>query len=157
MAPRASADIVTCREPATEPRLHGMMLTWDPTLLAAFINAANNAIPVEQPDLQPSQWLTEPRGNLTTQGFVQDTMAYLAQSAGGYHGTTLSPLTSMQSNHLSRRMGQIEMDSFIQACAKKLPEGACLVSGTLFFQDPETDGVPTNLPSPPPPHRQIFV
>ncbi|KAG7389976.1 hypothetical protein PHYPSEUDO_009234 [Phytophthora pseudosyringae] len=157
MAPRASVDFVTTREPTAEPRLHGMLLTWDPTPLADFINAANTVVPVEQPDLQPSPWLTEPRGSLTPQGFVQDTMAYLAQSSGGYRGTTLSPLTPMQSSHLSRRMGQIEMDRFIQACAKKLAPGSCLVSGTLFFQDPDTDGVPTNLPSPPPPHRQIFV
>lgn len=134
-----------------------MLLAWDPTLLAEFINAANNVVPVEQPDLEPSQWLTESRGNLTADGFIQDTMAYLAQSSGGYRGTILSPLTPMQTNHLSRRMGQIEMDRFIQACATKLPEDSCLVSGTLFFQDPSTDEVPTNLPSPPPPHRQIFV
>ncbi|KUF80736.1 hypothetical protein AM587_10016267 [Phytophthora nicotianae] len=156
MAPRASADFVTAQEAATESHFHGIMLTWDPALLAAFVNAANTVIPVEQPDLQPSQWLTEPLGSLTTQGFVQDTMAYLAES-GDYRGTILSPLTPVQSNRLSRRMGQIEMDRFVQACAKKLPEGSCLVSGTLFFQDPNTDGVPTNLPSPPPPHRQIFA
>ncbi|KAF1788043.1 hypothetical protein GQ600_26030 [Phytophthora cactorum] len=142
MAPRASADFVTTQEPATEPRVYGMLLTWDPTLLAAFINAANTLVPVEQPGLQPSQWLTEPRGSLTAQGFVHDTMTYLAES---------SVESSLQEN------GQIEMDRFVQACAKKLPEGSCLVSGTLFFQDPNTDGVPTNLPSPPPPHRQIFV
>ncbi|KAG3114175.1 hypothetical protein PI124_g7008 [Phytophthora idaei] len=157
MAPRASADFVTAQEPATEPRVYGMLLTWDPTLLAAFINAANTVVPVEQPGLQPSQWLTEPRGSLTAQEFVHDTMTYLAESSGGYRGAILSPLTPMQSNRLSRRMGQIEMDRFVQACAKKLPEGSCLVSGTLFFQDPNTDGVPTNLSSPPPPHRQIFV
>ncbi|KAL3667324.1 hypothetical protein V7S43_007553 [Phytophthora oleae] len=157
MPPRASIDFVTVREPTAEPRLHGILLTWDPTLLAEFITAANTVVPVEYPDLQPSQWLTEPLGSLTTQGFVQNTMAYLAESSGSYRGTILSPLTSMQSSHLSRRMGQIEMDRFIQACAKKLPQGSCLVSGTLFYQDPNTDGVPTNLPSPPPPHRQIFV
>ncbi|EEY53507.1 uncharacterized protein PITG_07167 [Phytophthora infestans T30-4] len=157
MAPRASVDFITAQEPATLSRLHGMLLTWDPMLLETFIKAANNDVPVEHPDLELSRWLTEPRGSLTAQGFVHDTMTYLAESSGGYRGTTMSPLTPMQSNRLSRRMGQIEMDRFVQACAKKLPEGSCLVSGTLFFQDPNTDGVPTNLPSPPPPHRQIFV
>ncbi|KAE9047106.1 hypothetical protein PR002_g1233 [Phytophthora rubi] len=157
MAPRASADIVTAREPAANSRLHGLLLTWDPTLLDQFIDAANDVVPVEQPHLELSQWLTEPRGSLTTEGFLQDTMTYLSESAGGYRGNILSPLTPAQSNALSRRMGQMGMDPFMQACAKKLPAGSCLVTGTLFFQDPATDGVPTNLPSPPSPHRQIFV
>ncbi|GMF32185.1 unnamed protein product [Phytophthora fragariaefolia] len=157
MAPRASADIVTVREPATDPHLHGLQLTWNPTLLEHFIDAANSIVPLEYPDLEPSQWLTETRGSLTTEGFMQDTMTYLSESVGGFRGTILSPLTPMQSNLLSRRMGQMEMDAFMQACAKKLPAGSCLVTGTLFFQDPATDGVPTNLPSPPSPHRQIFV
>ncbi|KAL4161651.1 hypothetical protein PRNP1_002203 [Phytophthora ramorum] len=159
MAPRASADMFTAtREPAMgQHHLHGMLLTWDSNLLAAFIDAANTEVPVEFPNLDQPTWLTDQRGRLTAQGFVEDTMTYLAQSAGGYHDTTLSPLTPMQSSHLSRTMGQIEMHPFIQACARKLPEGRCLISGTIFFQDPVTDGVPTNLPSPPSPHRQIFI
>ncbi|EGZ26020.1 hypothetical protein PHYSODRAFT_555573 [Phytophthora sojae] len=157
MAPRASADVVTIREPVANPGLHGLLLTWDAALLDQFISAANTVVPVEQPDLELSPWLTEPRGSLTAEGFLQGTMTYLSESAGGYHGNILSPLTPAQSNALSRRMGQMEMDPFMQACAKKLPSGSCLVTGTLFFQDPATDGVPTNLPSPPSPHRQIFV
>ncbi|KAG6612772.1 ATP-binding Cassette (ABC) Superfamily [Phytophthora cinnamomi] len=157
MAPRASADVVIAREPEANPRLHGLLLTWDPALLEQFIDAANHIVPIEQPDLAQSQWLSEPQGSLTTEGFLQDTMTFLSESAGGYTGNILSPLTPAQSNALSRKMGQMEMDPFMQACAKKLPTGSCLVTGTLFFQDPATDGVPTNLPSPPSPHRQIFV
>jgi hypothetical protein len=157
MAPRASADIVTTQEAASQPRLHGIRLNWDSDLLARLVDVANSDVLVEHPSLELPPWLTEPRGSLTAQGFVQDTMAYLAQSAGGYHDTTLLPLSPMQSSQLTRSMGQIEMHPFIQACAQKLPAGSTLVSGTLFFQDPDTDGVPTSLPSPPPPNRQIFI
>lgn len=155
MAPRASVDVVTIQETA-QPRLHGLLMTWDAPLVAKFINAANDCTIVADPTLDFPLWLSEPRGSLSPQGFIQDTMRYLAEISNGSQGTILSPLTMMQSLHLARRMGQIEMHPFMQACAKRLPDGSCLVSGVHFFQDPSTDGVSTNLPGPPAPHRQIF-
>lgn len=146
--------------PATQGRgvlpskLRGLHLSWHRDALEYFIHYANaNPEPVELP---VAYWLTESPGDLTVDGFVRDTMAFLGELCDGANGSMLVVSSPSQTDQLSIRMGHMEMHPFVQACMACINEDTPLVvvRHVIDVAVPEAEDV--DLMPPPGQYRQVF-
>ncbi|RLN49303.1 hypothetical protein BBJ28_00007195 [Nothophytophthora sp. Chile5] len=131
----------------------GVTLRWDTKYVAEFVAVANSSrITTELP-----AWFSQPRGQITANGFMSDTMASLKQVAGGLaREDDLAPNTMMQSDNIYKRLGHIEMDPFVQACIAELKSETYLASVLIRYECPGFGSHPANFQPPPSPYRLVF-
>lgn len=136
--------------------LSGFQFIWQsPNTLEQFVNAANDLS--NSREKAPS-WISQQRGSITVATFVNDLLRYLAELGGGLQDgdQLVMPNSSTQAYNICRRIGHIEMDPFMQACMKELPEDSHFASVMRLFEDPEINACPVYFVAPPSPFRQLF-
>ncbi|RLN72726.1 hypothetical protein BBJ28_00008183 [Nothophytophthora sp. Chile5] len=146
--------LLSYQKPTVESIVFGVTLLWDTKYVAEFVAMANSRriITTELP-----VWFSQPRGQITANGFMSDTMASLKQVAGGLaREDDLAPNTMMQSDNIYKRLGHIEMDPFVQACVVELNPEAYLASVLIRYEYPEFGSHPANFQPPPSPYRLVF-
>ncbi|OWZ14888.1 hypothetical protein PHMEG_00011557 [Phytophthora megakarya] len=109
-----------------------LALHWDQNALSQFVDAAN-AVDASVP---MPEWLSQPRGSITTDSLVDDMMTFLATKAGGRFGRVLlAPNSVVQFGQLCGMFAYIENDVFMRAAADAAAVSAlakvfCLTKGS---------------------------
>ncbi|ETN18750.1 hypothetical protein PPTG_04247 [Phytophthora nicotianae INRA-310] len=139
-------------ESIVETIVFGVTLQWNIKSVRDFVKAANAC----KTDEKLPVWLSQPRGQITEQVFKSDVMACLAEVAGGQaRENDLAPNTLQQNFNISKRLGHLEDDSFVQSCMAKLDAGSCLAA--VFVRQEPAFGIEHVRTSPPlPPNRRVF-
>lgn len=128
-----------------------ILFGWDTEAVEQFVLAANAEVDDHPP------WFSEPRGNISSETFMSDTITYLAQLGGGRcDHVLLAPNSLIQYGHLQERLQYMQYDKFMQKCMANVTPGKTLAR-TFALTVPSIErAVPTQCLPPPPPVRQIF-
>lgn len=149
---RAIKELEQLSTPVVESFVYGVMLHWDTSSVADFVKVAN----LDHVTTDLPSWVTQPRGQITVDGFKSDVMAVLSEVSGGLAGENLAPNTFTQNHSVLNRLAHIEMEPFVQACMIKLEPTALLAAAFILFECPGLSMSPAHLLGPPPPSRQVF-
>ncbi|TDH69975.1 hypothetical protein CCR75_000822 [Bremia lactucae] len=133
-----------------------LALHWDQNALLRFVAAANKV----NTSIAMPEWLSQPRGNITSDSIVEDMMAFLATKASGRFGYVLLVSDSvMQFGQLCCMFAYVENDAFVRAAAEAadnrfeitLAKIFCITSGSAFA------AVPMEFPSRESQCRRLFA
>lgn len=149
---RAIKELGQLSTPVVERTVFGVMLHWDTSCVAKFVKVAN----LDHVTADLPSWVTQPRGQITVDGFKSDVMAVLSEVSGGLAGDYLAPNTMMQNHNVLNRLAHIEMEPFVQACMIKFEPTALLAAAFVLYECPGLSMSPAHLLGPPPPSRQVF-
>jgi len=114
--------------PTIESVVFGVTLLWNAKSVGAFVEVANSESVAERLPV----WISQPHGQLTEQAFKSDVMAYLAVVAGGLaRENDLAPNTMQQHWNITKRLGHVENDPFVQACMARLDADNAYLASVL--------------------------
>ncbi|KAH9082944.1 hypothetical protein Ae201684P_013847 [Aphanomyces euteiches] len=113
------------------------IISWNLTTLKSFVQVANTT-----PD--PPDWLTFPP-NMTPASLAYDIMSHLEKHAGGRCGNVmLAPNNIVQYGNILTVLRDVESESFIQRCMRKLPAGSILAQTFVLTKKRLTHAIRTN-------------
>ncbi|KAG9406993.1 hypothetical protein AC1031_001618 [Aphanomyces cochlioides] len=114
------------------------IFSWNLTTLESFVQVANTT-----PD--PPDWLTSFPPNMTPALLTYDIMTHLEKHAGGRCGNVmLAPNNIVQYGNILAVLRDVESESFIQRCMRKLPAGSILAQTFVLTKKRLAHAVRTN-------------